>query len=257
MSLAKTTIKFIKSLHQKKFRQNYNKFIVEGDKLVTEYFLHPQFPLDSLYATEAWLLENELMVAAEREKVFQVSGAELERISNLSNPNEVLAVLDQKVHPLNPDLLSSGLSLFLDKIMDPGNFGTILRISDWFGIHQVFYSPDSVDPYNPKVVQASMGAVFRVKFIEKDLMDLYGEFPGIHLAGTAMEGKSVYDYEVASGTVVVIGSEHHGIRQEYQEILDDMISIPREAGSGTESLNAAIATGIICAFLRKSQGKHI
>lgn len=253
MSLAKTTIKFVRSLQQKKFRQNYNKFIVEGDKLLKEYFLDPQFPLDSLYATEGWLADNELLVASERKKVFQVSGAELDRISNLSNPNEVLAVLDQKILPLNPHLLSSDMSLYLDKIMDPGNFGTILRIADWFGIRQVFYSPDSVDPFNPKVVQASMGAIFRVKFIEIDLLDLHRTYPEIHLVGAAMEGKSVYDYESTPGTLVVIGSEHHGIRHEYREVLGEVISIPRAEGSGSESLNAAIATGIICAFLRKAQ----
>ena len=257
MSLAKTTIKYVRSLHQKKFRQNYNKFIVEGDKLVRESLFQRQFPLEALFATEAWLLDNASILPKDATKIEQVSGADLERMSQLSTPNEALAVLEQKNHEADPVLLKSDQSLFLDKIMDPGNFGTMLRIADWFGIRQVFYSPDCVEPYNFKVVQASMGAIFRVRFVEMDLTVLHEKFPEVHLTGTDMEGESVYSFEPKAGGITVIGSEHHGIRAEYRSLVNNFVSIPRFPGSGSESLNAAVATGIICAFLRKVDGeKH-
>jgi TrmH family RNA methyltransferase len=257
MTLATSTIKYIRSLHQKKFRQNYNKFIVEGDKLARECLGQEYFPIEGLFATREWLAAYGSKIPLASGQIQEVSPAALGRISQLTTPNEVLLVVEQKNRDIPAGFPGNKQALFLDRIADPGNFGTILRIADWFGIGPVFYSPDCVEPYNPKVVQASMGSIFRVPFVEIGLDALKSTYPQLHVVGTDMKGESVYDFQPPASSVIVIGSEHHGIRDTYRTLLDGIISIPGEPSSRSESLNAAVAAGIVCAFLHSAKERHI
>lgn len=257
MSLSTSTIKYIRSLHQKKFRQNYNKFIVEGDKLARECLQQQYFPIEGLFATESWLGAHGDALRLAPEKIEEVGPAMLGRISQLSTPNEVLLVVEQRKYELRTGFPEGRQVLYLDKIADPGNFGTILRIADWFGMGPVLYSPDCVEPYNPKVVQASMGAIFRVPFVEMELDVLKEQYPHLYIAGTDMKGESIYSFQPPAAGVMVIGSEHHGIRETYRPLLDTVVSIPGDAAGGAESLNAAVATGIVCAFLHSRKERHM
>ena len=144
------------------------------------------------------------------------------------------------------------LSLYLDGIQDPGNMGTILRIADWFGVDCVFSSPDCVDPYNPKVIQATMGAFLRVSCIETTIERLHEEHPGLPIYGAVMDGENVFHANLKSKEgIIVIGNEGRGISSEAESLLSQRISIPPAAHSGAESLNAAVATGILCAVFRE------
>lgn len=256
MTLSKNNVKFIKSLRLKKFRQKYNNFIVEGDKMVRELLEQRPGQAVALYALEGWLSGAEEARAVPPEKRFCVSPAELKKISNLSTPNQVAAVAvipEVKMEDVQP---AGALSLYLDGIQDPGNFGTILRIADWFGISCVFSSPDCVDAYHPKVIQATMGAFLRVSCIEMDITSILKLYPGLPVYGAVMDGDDVFraDLDGARG-LLVIGNEGRGITPEAERLLSHRISIPAAAHSRAESLNAAVAAGILCAVFRDRQGK--
>ncbi|MCB0548960.1 MAG: RNA methyltransferase [Phaeodactylibacter sp.] len=248
MTISKNKEKFITSLRLKKFRQKYNNFIVEGDKMVRELLVQSPEKVVALYALESWLAGTEDARRVSSDKCFSVSPAGLKRVSNLNTPNQVLAVAEIPEVEVDPQQVKHTLSLFLDGIQDPGNLGTILRIADWFGIHYVFLSPDCVDPYNPKVVQASMGALLRVHCVEASIGTLCEQHPGLPVYGAVMEGENVFTAELkgASG-MIVIGSEGKGISPEAERYLSHRIAIPPAAHSRADSLNAAIATGILCA----------
>ena len=251
MTLSINKIKHIKSLRLKKFRQKYNNFIVEGDKMARELLAHTPQRVVALYALESWLAGANGVSALSPEKIFSITAAELKKISNLNTPNQVLVVADIPEAAQGPEPLEKALSLYLDGIQDPGNMGTILRIADWFGINRVFSSPDCVDPFNPKVVQATMGAFLRVSCIETTIDRLYQEYPGIPIYGAVMDGENVFHTSLKGANgIIVIGNEGSGISPEAERLLSHRISIPPAAHSGAESLNAAVATGILCAVFR-------
>ena len=224
-------IKYVKSLSQKKFRDEYGVFTVEGEKLVAE-------AEKSGYVIEAKYRKEDIGDAA------------MERISSLSSPSPVLAVVKQPSRPFEAP--SRGLYLALDGIRDPGNLGTILRIADWFGIDAVYASPDTVELYNPKVVQATMGAIFRVPFYTADIPSLCRTYDG-PVYGTFLDGENMYSKELAASGIIVIGNEANGISKETAACVSDRLYIPPyPAGdSGSESLNAAIATAITVAEFRR------
>lgn len=245
-SLSAAKIKFIRSLSQKKFRDANNLFIAEGEKIVAE-------ALASGYNVKEVYYENEI-------------GREcMERITCLSSPSPVLAVIEK---PKNtPDsilnVLSSNLSgrkplyLALDGVKDPGNLGTIIRIADWFGIDAIFASPGTVEVYNPKVVQATMGAIFRKQVIYADLKEVCRKFieAGLPVYGTFLDGKNLYGNlpQEAKHGLVVMGSESFGISAELEALVGNKLLIPPYPAdaSTSESLNVAIATAIICAEFRR------
>jgi len=253
MSLSKNTIKYLRSLHLKKFRQNYANFIVEGDKMAKEILETEALNPEGIYALEPWIETNAAGLRRYSDRVFKVSLTELEQISLLTTPNQVLVVVRNP--DFKPDIpqLSKGLSLYLDGIQDPGNAGAILRIADWFGIRQVLFAPDSIEIYHPKLVQASMGAVLRVGCAEAPLESLLQALPpGFPVYGAMLDGESIYTAPLTRHGILVIGNEGNGISQPVQALLTRRISIPPDPSGGAESLNAAIATGIICAFFRKT-----
>ncbi len=254
MPLSKNTIKYLRSLHLKKFRQNYANFIIEGDKMAREILETDALELEGIYALAPWIETNALALRRFGDRVFKVSLTELEQISLLTTPNQVLVVVRNP--DVKPDIaqLAQGLSLYLDGIQDPGNGGAILRIADWFGIRQVLFAPGSIEIYHPKLVQASMGAILRVDCAEASLESLVEriacKFSPVY--GAAMEGESIYTAPLTRHGILVIGNEGNGISAIAQQQLTRRITIPADPSGGAESLNAAIAAGIICAFFRKT-----
>ena len=246
-SISNNEIKKVKSLSQKKFRDETGLFIVEGEKMVEEA-LSSGLKVENVYRAD------------------EIGADAMSRISALSSPSPVLAVVRKPsdiyvddVSDLEGMLSKGGLYLALDTIRDPGNLGTILRIADWFGIDAVFATRDTVDVFNPKVVQATMGAIFRVKLYYTDLpelskviLDKGGSIFGTFLDGENMYGKDLHNGE-GSPSVIVIGNESVGISDRMEEFVTDRLYIPPYPADqpGSESLNAAIATAITVAEFRR------
>ena len=245
--LTSARIKEIRSLQQKKFRAETSLFVVEGEKMVQEA-LSSGFEVDSVWR---------------REEIGEVN---ISRISFLSSPSPILAVLKQKNYsPEDIDLKKGWLYLLLDGVKDPGNMGTIIRLADWFGVSAVFCSEDCVELYNPKTVQSTMGAIFRVKVCYSPLKHIIeiAEEKGIHAFGTFLDGQPVSEgfYRgIAPGGLVVLGSESFGISQTVSALIpkERHILIPSydkegkvlKAGSGSESLNVATACAAILSLIR-------
>jgi len=207
--------------------------------------------IEWICATKEWVADHPEIAEERAMQLLVTDEFELKKISNLSTPNQVLAVVRQNHTHLRPDELQESLVLFLDGIQDPGNMGTILRIADWFGIPSVICSPMCVDVYNPKVIQATMGAIFRIKTVEMDFGELVFKFPQLTFYGAVLDGQNIFQMELPQHGVIVIGNESSGISASIQEQLDYQISIPSGKNGGAESLNAAVATGIICAAFCK------
>jgi TrmH family RNA methyltransferase len=245
MPLSKNDIKYIKSLRLKKFRQKYNNFVVEGDKIVRELIQQQPQWIEALYGLEDWIAGlDPTSVKAE-----PVSLRELQQASLLKTPNQALAIVRQPSNEEAALQLEGQLSLYLEDLQDPGNMGTILRIADWFGIKTVLCSPNCVDVYNPKVVQASMGAFLRVAVLEMDFRQLKAQYPALPVLATTMDGKNVFKIVKPQAAVIAVGNEGSGLSEALLELADQHIAVPPAANSGMESLNAAVATGIICAVL--------
>lgn len=242
--LTKSQGKYIKSLQQKKYRDLNQVFVVEGMKMVQEALEYPD-----LVEYVVYIGDHQDYVFSFPERAYQVTAAELKSISSLRTPNKILAVC--RFHLPLGELNYDKSILALDEISDPGNLGTILRLADWFGIDQIVCAPGSVDVYNPKVVQATMGAIFRVRVFTAPLLEV------IESARDAMEvfiadmnGESLYEIKVADPFMLIMGSEAHGVSAEVRKKAKSVVSIPR-FGSG-ESLNVAISSGIILSeFKRK------
>ncbi|MEL6864351.1 MAG: RNA methyltransferase [Bacteroidota bacterium] len=246
--LSSTTIKYLRSLQQKKFRQKYDNFIVEGDKIAREILLTASYDIEGIYAVEDWIKTNREALKLHLKKTLTISQAQLERISGLRSPNQVLLVLRQAHHQLSQLSLHQNYALYLDNIRDPGNMGTIWRIADWFGFSAILQSPDCVEPYNPKVIQASMGAFLRVPCLQVAFETVKIQFPNLPICGTVLDGDNLFERKGPDEGLLVIGNESQGISAAISAQLDFRLSIP--AVGGAESLNAAVATGIACAVLQ-------
>lgn len=253
MALSKADIKWLRSLQRKKFRQKYNKFIVEGDKMVGELLRQTEVSVEALYALPGWLAEQRPERVLPEEHIHEITSGELKKISGLTTPNQVLAVAAIPDRSADRDGLKKDYAFYLDGIRDPGNMGTILRIADWFGVRRVFCSPDCVDVYNPKVIQASMGAFLRVRTADISFAELLPGLLEVPLLGAVLDGTDVFDAALPGNGLIIIGSEAGGISGEVISRLTHRLRIPAGAGGGAESLNAAVATGIITAVLRHRQ----
>ena len=236
--LSKNQIKFITSLHQKKYRDKHKLFIAEGYKTILE-FLDSGIQLHELYTTEPFNSDA---------KHILINENELKKISTLKTPNKALAIFEKPEQAL---LDSSQLILALDDVRDPGNLGTIIRLCDWFGIKDLVCSIGTADCYNPKVVQASMGSLARVNITYLDLDNFLKENISNRF-GTFMDGVNVYQTELPKTGVLVMGNEANGISSEVEALLDYRIAIPRFGElQETESLNVATATAILLSEFRR------
>ena len=192
------------------------------------------------------------------EKVETLNEAELKKISDLKTPNKVLAIVEAPQYQIDEHQLTNSLSLVLDSINDPGNLGTIIRIADWFGINHVFCSEDTVDVFNSKVIQSTMGSFVRVKVFYRDLKELLSSYQNTNnfrIYGSFLEGESIYASSLNNKGFIIMGSESHGISKELEEFVDQRIYIPGfsidENQEPSESLNVSVATGIICSEFRR------
>ncbi|MFN3795087.1 MAG: TrmH family RNA methyltransferase [Chitinophagaceae bacterium] len=238
--LSKNELKYIQSLCQKKQRQASGLFIAEGPKIVDE-LLNSHFTVNKVYATDEW----DAGKLADPSILTRVSAHELAKISGLQTPQQVLAVARQYWPDAVPQL-NQKITLVLDGIQDPGNLGTIIRIADWFGIQEIVCSLDTVDCYNPKVVQATMGSLLRVK-IWYEALPAFLAKQQMPILGALLSGQSVYATQVDAPSLLVIGNEAKGIREELLPLINQPISIPGKGGA--ESLNAGVATGILVSHL--------
>lgn len=238
-SLSNNEIKRIKSLSQKKFRDEYGLFVAEGEKIVDEA-LRSGYEIEAVYRRE------------------EIGEDRMSRISQLSSPSPVLAVI-RKPAEEQIQIPSKGLFLGLDSLRDPGNLGTVIRIADWFGINAIFASYDTVDVFNPKVVQSTMGAIFRVRFHYCDLESICKGFieSGGRVYGTFLDGKDIYSCNLETGlecpVMAVMGNESEGISDRISKIVSDRLFIPPYPADdpGSESLNVSVATAVTVAEFRR------
>ena len=241
-SLNKSTVKLIQSLKQHKFRKEYGLFVVEGRKMVEE-LLQSNMETLCLFATERFLLDYEI----NDERLEIATEIQMEQMSGQDTPPGILAVV--KV-PEQHEIKDDGLVLVLDGIANPGNLGTIIRTAEWFGIKQIVCSDDCVELWNPKVIQATMGSIFRMPIAYCNLERFLEQAQkgGKAIYGALLNGESLFKKEKREDGIIVIGSESHGIRPAVLPFITHPITIPRAEGSVTESLNASMAAGIILAF---------
>lgn len=247
--ISRTRIKWIKSLEMRKYRLQEKAFIAEGPKLVGE-LLPYSTPL-YIAATKDWLDANRHLLRAVKE-VDEVSQTELERASLLRTPQSVLAVMPIPERRLDISSLQKKLVIALDSVQDPGNLGTILRIADWFGIHEVLCSEGTADVYNPKCVQSCMGALARVKVFYCNLPEVLGQVE-MPVFGTFLDGTDIYKEELSQQGIIVMGNEGNGISQPVAKLVNRRLYVPNypKGSLTTESLNVAVATGIVCAEFRR------
>ena len=234
-NLSANHIKAIRSLSNKKYRDETGLFVVEGEKMVSEA-LESDFQV-----VEVWRRDD-------------IGYDAMARISQLSSPSPVLAVV--KAKPLRDDVPCGGLCLALDGVRDPGNFGTIIRLADWFGADVIYASEDCVELYNPKTVQATMGAIFRKKVVYRDIPQLCRRFKeaGLPVYGTFLDGEDIYGQSLSKEGLIIMGNESAGISQEVSEEVDRRLLIPSfSKGPTAESLNVAVATAITLSEFRRRQ----
>ena len=239
--ITKNQVKYIQSLGQKKWRDSEQVFVAEGPKLVKELLLAENCKIIQLYALKEWLDSSKADAPT-----IEVSVDELQKISQLSTPNQVLAIA-KKVKWENEAITKGNISLALDEIQDPGNMGTIIRLADWFGIKNIFCSMNCADVYNPKVVQASMGSITRVRMEYTDLPLLLEKNNELRIYATTLNGRDITKIEKFNEGIIVIGNESKGISDEILALANVRLTIPRKGKA--ESLNAAVATGIILSHL--------
>lgn len=237
--LSKNTLKYLTSLRQKKYRDREEVFVAEGPKLIGD-LLDAGLELQQLYTTDAALFQDQ---AAEF-----ISAVELKKISNQKTPNAAFAVFEKK-EPV--PLQENGLILALDGVQDPGNLGTIIRLSDWFGVRHIVCTHTTADCYNPKVVQASMGSLARVQLHYLEDLPAWLAQTDLPVYGGFMQGEHVYKSALPTDAVLVMGNEGQGISQKAEAVIDVRLSIPN-FGTGQESLNVATATAILLSEFKRS-----
>ncbi|MFR9648854.1 MAG: RNA methyltransferase [Rikenellaceae bacterium] len=243
--MTKKEIQFIRSLAQRSARESEGLFIAEGEKLIEE-LVGSQLNVEQIYTT------NDELVG---DGIEHVSPAVMERISQLKSANNSLALVEIPRHTLSPQSLEGRLSIALDDIQNPGNLGTIIRLADWFGIEDIIASRSTVDCFNPKVVQATMGAISRVRVHYCDIVDMLKSLSnnGLPIYGTYLEGENIYSSQLSQNGVIVMGNEGQGISKQVGEVVNRKLlipSYPADSASG-ESLNVAIATAIVCSEFRR------
>ena len=247
--ISRTRIKWIKSLEMRKYRLQEKAFVAEGPKLVGE-LLPYSTPL-YIAATKDWLDANRHLLRAVKE-VDEVSQTELERASLLRTPQSVLAVMPIPERRLDISSLQKKLVIALDSVQDPGNLGTILRIADWFGIHEVLCSEGTADIYNPKCVQSCMGALARVEVYYCNLPEVLKQVE-MPVFGTFLDGTDIYKEELSQQGIIVMGNEGNGISQPIAKLVNRRLYVPNypQGSLTTESLNVSVAKGIGCAEFRR------
>ena len=253
--ISKNQVKHITSLHHKKNREKKRLFIVEGVKMMDE-LLKSSCEVHSVYALEEWVVENALILENKEFELTTISAATLEKISTLTTPQKVLALVNMPDYEIKIDALEDALSLVLDDVSDPGNLGTIIRVADWFGIRHIVCSENTVELYNPKVVQATMGSLFRVMVHHQPIANILKANKNtvqLPVYAAVMGGESIYTAELKKKGLIILGNESMGIERDLFHYVDHTLTIPSfSTGSDyAESLNVAIATAVVCSEFRR------
>jgi len=244
--LSKSQINLLKSLQQKKFRREHGLFIVEGHKSITE-FINSAYQVEAIYYTPSF--DSKVLKLSQKINFCEISVTELEKVSSLKTPQDALALVKiPEWSTLQHEQLKGKFSLVLDGIQDPGNLGTIIRIADWFGIDHIICSEDTVDAYNPKVVQACMGSLARVKVHYTSLTEFLPQIK-LPVFGALLDGANIYKTDFGKEGLIVMGNEGNGLRPEVQKLVNKSITIPRIGKA--ESLNVAIATALFCSEITR------
>jgi len=245
--LSKSQISFLKSLQQKKVRKTHGLFLAEGIKSISE-FISSYYQIDTIYHTPTF--EHQLPNTRQKINFEQTSATDLAKFSSLTTPQEVIALIKIPTWPaLQTQNLQQGFSIVLDGIQDPGNLGTIIRTADWFGIKNIICSEDTVDAYNPKVVQATMGSLSRIQLHYTDLHQLL-KTTTLPIFGALLDGENIYTTNFGGNGLIVMGNEGNGIRPEIQALIKRPVTIPLLGKA--ESLNVAIATAVFCSEVSRN-----
>jgi len=247
--LSKSKGKFIRSLQLRKYRQKYHKIVVEGIKILNELIDEYPESVVTICGQYDWYDKFSVSVP-ETCEVIRVSEPEMKRLSSFKTPPPVLAVVAPILNQAVREDAVSGMCFYLDSVRDPGNLGTIFRIADWFGIQSIFLSPDTVDPFNPKVIQSSMASIFRVKWSYISIEELV-EGTNIAVLASTLNGDKMTKFKSLSRGLLVLGNESRGISEETLKWATSRITIPGSKKLGAESLNVAVAAGILCAHFRQ------
>ena len=259
--ISKAHIQFVRSMDLKKFRDESGCFIAEGDKLVREALAIPAgspFIVNMICATDSWLDQVRPEKEHPETEFVTVSERELGRISLQKNPNQALAIIKRNDSDQAEFDFDKNLLIGLDQVQDPGNVGTIIRLADWFGLGGVIASPDSADFYSPKVVQSSMGSIFRVRLITADLTEFIKSIKtGFPVYGTHLQGQNLYTSELKNHGLILLGNESRGLSRDLMKMTTETLLIP-DFSNGKykpESLNVSIAAAIVCSeFRRRGNG---
>ncbi|MEO6838287.1 MAG: RNA methyltransferase [Ginsengibacter sp.] len=247
--LSKKIVKYIQSLSHKKFRDEEDVFIAEGPKVVSEFLLSEKMHCNLICAEREWLLENDrLLKKITPENIFETDNHWLQSISLLKTPNKVVGVF-KKISSSKTPVFVNKVSLMLDDLQDPGNMGTIIRIADWFAVENIICSENCVDCYNPKVVQSTMGSLVRVNILYTDLIKFVESNEKINVYATALSGTSFLKLPGLKEGIILIGNESKGVHNDLLKLASQKITIPRYGHA--ESLNAAVASGIILSHIMK------
>jgi RNA methyltransferase, TrmH family len=240
--VVKSKVKYTQSLSQKKQRDADRVFVAEGPKIINELLSEPSIELKEIFALKQWLVTHNKLPS---ERVHEIDEVMLGRLSFLTTPNQVLGIFGMP--DTKPLQLKGNVSLMADGIQDPGNMGSVIRCADWFGIRQVICSRDCADVFNPKTVQSTMGSVARVNVYYEDLASLLHQHKDIDVYATTLGGKNLNEMKPLKEGIIVIGNESKGISKELIELSTHQVTIPKKGNA--ESLNAAVATGIVLSHL--------
>jgi TrmH family RNA methyltransferase len=244
--LSKSQISLLKSLHHKKFRNEHGLFLVEGYKSVIE-FINSAYHIEAIYHTST--IDPKLLNLSRKMNFVEISLNDLEKISTLKTPRDIIALVKIPKWPvLNEQILRQKFSIVLDDIQDPGNMGTIIRTADWFGIQHIICSENTVDVYNPKVVQATMGSIAHLNVYYTELETFLPEIK-LPIYGALLNGANIYQTDFGDEGLLIMGSEGNGLRPAIIKLIQHAITIPR--GGNAESLNVGIATAIFCSEIKR------
>ncbi len=236
-------IKFVKSLHQSKFRQKYNNFIAEGDKIAQEILQSASFNVINIFATRDWIENNNEILKLQSSVPVDILPPDMSKISNLKTNSSVLIVLEKKSELVDYEKVNSGHAIYLDDVQDPGNLGTIIRIADWFGVNTIIRSRGCADFYNPKVIQATMGSFLNVSLFTESFNNL--NIPNHDTVGAVMHGSTLTEFEWPLQTMLIMGNEGKGISAAIHQEIDHHVTIPGSKNRVADSLNVGMAAGIL------------
>lgn len=254
--LSKNQIKLITSLQQKKYRDQHQLFVAEGNKLVSD-LMKAKTEVEFLIYTNEWKEDDSISDKIKINNRIETDANQIKKISSLKTPSMVIGVFKIQSLITDEDSIQNSLSLILDDVRDPGNLGTIIRVADWFGIKHIFCSHNTVDLYNPKVIQATMGAISSVNVIYTDLQKLLVKYqnPTFPIYGTFLEGEIIYNCQLKNKGFIVMGNEGKGVSENIQKLVTNKLYIPNfpTGKAVSESLNVSAATSIICSEFRRQE----